>query len=288
MKNKTTLNKDLTKIELFNLLDSFNYFDYLEDKIFKATYSIIYGKKESKSIDTVPFFEVATKYQDHNLYYLENERMGKWVSTLQHSEKFEKEPQKLLVEMIDILDWGNVWDGNLKTVLTLFRENKLVEYMKKINTYLKEPTLITDDDFNDVKMSSGWTKIYSYTFDNLVIYDSRVSAFLNYTLENSYLKYREKNDSTEIKNNIDRICFYLYNFGGGNGANDRLRQVEILNNFRRKSQPENNKHGFNANIVATWICEYIIKNCNENNIPDITIRTLERTFFMLGFDLKQL
>jgi hypothetical protein len=218
--------------------------------------------------------------------------MQKWIDTLQNPEKHE--PYEVLIEMVDILDWGNMWTGNVKTVLSLYRENKLIEYVRKVNTYLKEPKLISNDDVfrdtNDVKMSSGWTKIYSYTFDNVVIYDSRVSAFLNYTLEKSYLKFIKEIDSTntDVKENVDRICSYLYNFGGRNRPNNSSRKVKELKNFRRQSNPENNKHGFNANIVATWICEFIINKWNEKNDNKLTIRKLERTFFMLGFDFMQL
>jgi hypothetical protein len=293
MSKKDNSIQDLTSGRLEELLNSFNYYGYLKNNVFDKKFSIDYSTKPEKQIENVNFYYLEEKYLE--LYPLNEKRVRNWLDTLQNPENYK--PDEVLVEMLDILDWGKVWNGNVKTVLSLYKDNKdknqLLEYIKKINTYLKEPKLITnDDDFeavNGVKMSAGWTKIYSYTFDNVVIYDSRVSAFLNYTLEKSYLAFTNGIDSTntDVQTNINIICSYLYNFGGGNGEHIRLRKVEKLKNFKGQSQPANDKYGFNANIVASWICEYIMKKWNEENVNKLTIRKLERIFFMLGFDLEQ-
>jgi len=102
-----------------------------------------------------------------------------------------------------------------------------------------------------------------------VIYDSRVSAFLNYTL----IQNRIKIDlfSSLAKN--------LYNF---NGAKGRIRQVD--KSFGFKNQHPSGINGFNANLIASWIVQLLNEKLNLNR----TIRTYERAFFMLGFDLKQI
>ena len=134
----------------------------------------------------------------------------------------------------------------------------------------------------------------------MVIYDSRVSAFLNYTLLMALKTYCENNRSNEEKKNairgFEKIASNLFNFGGS-GNNGNLRKFS----FKRKSglfKSEPNKkdaQGFNANVIATWIFLEIwskipseIKNgINDEFGNENGIRILERAFFLFGFDLSK-
>ena len=135
------------------------------------------------------------------------------------------------------------------------------------------------DDFSEILMNSGFTKIYSLLMDNFVIYDSRVGAALGLII---------KEFLTE--KNILKIPKEL-NFAYGNA-----RPTKGDNNTKNKRNPStetykfsvlrnNNIHHTINNIKANWLLREIADNSifkQEEN----PIRTLEAALFMIGYSVN--
>ena len=107
-----------------------------------------------------------------------------------------------------------------------------------------------------------------------MIYDSRVSAFLNHTLTYD-IDYNEG----QLKK-LKELTTHLFNF---QGAENRERLVD-KQKFGFKNSNPNGVNGFNANLVSSWIIELLREKLNLQE----EFRLFERAFFMLGFDLKQI
>lgn len=258
----------MTLKEVDEILEELNYYENFRinflNKIFnKIDYGKRLGIKQFSS-----FFNANDEYSYSN--QLEEGKFIEWNATLTCRDSTEEE---LLLTCLEIFDWGNVLSGNVKTALELYKTKKLKSYINWVEPLLSSKSTICKKQFDssshDIIWSSGWTKVYSFINNDILIYDSRVSAFLNHTL----IQNRSQSDlfSNFAKN--------LYNF---NGARGRKRQVEKTFGF--KNQHPNGINGFNANLISSWIVQLLNSKLNLNR----TIRTYERAFFMLGFDLKQI
>ena len=81
------------------------------------------------------------------------------------------------------------------------------------------------------------------------------------------------------KNQLQDLSSHLFNFGGNNG-----RERKVPKSFGFKNYHPNGLNGFNANLIASWIIQCTKEKLKINE----SIRSFERAFFMLGFDLKQI
>jgi hypothetical protein len=129
------------------------------------------------------------------------------------------------------------------------------------------------------------------------MYDSRVSAFLNYTLLMAFESYCNKTETAEEKLEVFdallSVSNNLFNFGSSTQSTN-LRMLKLESNEKVFNSEADKKQvlGFNANIIATWIIQEIWERIPENHKSKFPnekgIRVLERAFFLVGFDLKQL
>ena len=258
------MKENLEKKDVIECLESFGYFEYFNQQVLDGKSPYFDGKEiylgyrkgylfEENSVSR-GVLDAANRYLD--LYPMASnllkgrERIEYWRKTFE-SLNDEKE---LLVATIDILDWGNVWSSNLAEVIEIYRGRNsdiqsLISYFKSISEYVKEPKLIGEKDKIKVHFSSGWTKVYSFMYDSMVIYDSRVSAFLNYTLLMALKSYCEENSSDGEKRKkayegFHNISSNLFNFSGS-GNTGNLRKFS----FKRRSsifKTESNISGSSA------------------------------------------
>lgn len=258
----------MTISEVDEILIKLNYYGNFKENFLSKSYNKIdYGKRLGfKKFNS--FFDANDEYSYSN--QIEEEKFIEWNSTLTNKDSSEEE---LFVVCLEIFEWGNVLNGNVKTAIKLYKTKKLKTYINWIKPLLSSKTTINKEliDFSssEIIWSSGWTKVYSFINNDILIYDSRVSAFLNHTLIHNRIK-------TDLFSNFAKN---LYNF---NGAQGRIRQVD--KSFGFKNQHPSGINGFNANLIASWIVQLLNEKLNLNR----TIRTYERAFFMLGFDLKQI
>ena len=260
----------MTKNEVDTILNSIGYYDSFKKMMNEPYLDIDYGKRLGViSFDSI--FDVDKKYRFNG--EIEIEQFQDWNTILNSKDVTDEE---LLIVCLKIFDWGNVLTGNVKSVVTLYEQKNLREYLKTITELLKVDKTLKKSDFENknILWSSGWTKVYSFINPNILIYDSRVSAFLNFTLIKNF-----NNLSKEQKEDFYKLSNGLFNFSGALG-----RERKVSNSYKFKNQHPNGINGFNANLISSWITQCIQERLGINE----SIRSFERAFFMLGFDLKQI
>lgn len=261
--------KKISKAFVEDVLHSLNYFESFKQNYLHRSYPTIdYGKRLGKK--TFSGLLDASKQYGYNSTINEDEFI-KWHTTLNDEDTTNEE---LLYTILEIFDWGGVLRGNVKVAVDLFRNKNLKTYIHHITTLLKTDEIITKSGAIDIRWSSGWTKVYSFINNDILIYDSRVSAFINHTLT-YHCAYDDRQLST-----LKALTKYLFNFGGVTG---RERMVDKKSFGFKNTQP-NGLNGFNANLMASWIAQLI----NEQLYLNYETRVFDRAFFMLGFDLEQL
>jgi len=207
-----------------------------------------------------------------------SEQLGVAYIILNKNESTEED---LFCTVLEIFVWGDVLNGNVKKSIELYKNKKLRTYISHAINLLNEEKIIPKtnkkekENKKDIELiwSSGWTKVYSFIDNEILIYDSRVSAFLNHTLTHN-LKYDDKQFES-LKN----LTKHLFNF---QGAENRERLVDKKYGF--KNSNPSGESGFNANLVSSWIIDLLKEKLNLKE----DFRLFERAFFMLGFDLKQI
>ena len=269
------IKKIFNKIELDNILTELKYYENFQNNFLERQYEKIdfgkrIGTKEFKSL-----FDAADQYTYSN--QVSEEIFKEWNKILNNEQSTNEE---LFCTVLEIFNWGKVLNGNVKIALQLFKKKKLKPYIKQIIKHLKRKEILINDlkvksetnDKIDIIWSSGWTKVYSFINNDILIYDSRVSAFLNHTLT-----YKAEYTDEQLVT-LKKLTKFLFNF---KGAENRERLV--AKHFGFKNRNPNGIDGLNANLISSWIVELLKEKLNLNQ----DIRSFERAFFMLGFDLKQ-
>lgn len=262
----------MNKITLRSILIEINYFKNFETNFLKTGYPTInYGSKlNSKTFNGL--FDATQKYSYNGT--IDEQQFISWHKTLNNPETSS---ENLLCTILEIFDWGKVLTSNVKTVLELYKNGTLGSYIQDVADLLKlsqTVTTVSCPTSKNIIWSSGWTKVYSFIDNDILIYDSRVSAFLNHTL--TYKCHYSDHQLAELK----KMTTNLFNFGG---ATERQRVIKDNQFGFRKAHPSGLK-GFNANLISSWIVQLL----NEELGISRKIRDYERAFFMLGFDLNQL
>jgi hypothetical protein len=251
--------------EVEQILEDSKYFDYFREKVLHRCFgSIDYGKKHGIH-EFKGLLDASDKFTHINP--IEESKCEKWTLTLRDSNSSDIE---LLLTCLEIFDWGGVLRGNVVPFIQLYRSSRLKNYLNWVSTKLdsKVPVEASKLPYN-VLWSSGWTKVYSFINNEFAMYDSRVSAFLNYTLIGC----------DHQNNGLERLYTNLFNFGG---TSQRERKMPKSTGF--KDRHPSGVDGLNANLIASWIMDLI--NVKLGLKRDI--RDFERAFFLLGFDLAQL
>ncbi|MFK7946833.1 MAG: hypothetical protein AB8G11_04535 [Saprospiraceae bacterium] len=260
----------MTKNQVDSILTSIGYYDSFQQMMNHSYPNIDYGKRLGViSFDSI--FDADKKYTFNGAVGIEV--FQEW-NTILNSKTVSEE--QLLIVCLKIFDWGNVLNGNVSSVIHLYEQQQLKTYIHVIKELLTFQKSIekTDLTVDNILWSSGWTKIYSFINPNILIYDSRVSAFLNYTLIRNYdsLDRSQKEEFNQLSN-------HLFNFSGALG-----RERKVSKTYGFKNQHPKGIRGFNANLISSWITQLT----KEKLGLDENIRSFERAFFMLGFDLKQI
>jgi hypothetical protein len=264
---------EFNKTELDEILTAIDYYDNFKNKyLHKRFDKINYGKRIG-DLEFSDLFDAATKYTYSN--QISDEVFKNWNVVLNDEKSTDEE---IFCAVLEIFVWGNVLSGNVIKAVELYKNNALKNYVRKIIELLKkkETILKTKKDNTEIEIiwSSGWTKVYSFINNDILIYDSRVSAFLNHTLTHEI-------DYTEEKLiKLKKLTNYLFNF---QGVENRERLVD-KNKFGFKNSNPNGVNGLNANLVSSWVIELL----EEKLKLKTEFRLFERAFFMLGFDLNQI
>ena len=269
--NKLAFNKT----NLDDILTAVNYYDNFKSNYLNKSFSKInYGNRIGE-LEFSNLFDAATKYSYSN--QVSDEIFNNWNKVFNNKSSTEEE---IFCAVLEVFVWGDVLSGNVKKAIELYKNKKLSIYIRKVTDLLTKKEIILKTKNNDpnndneIIWSSGWTKVYSFINNDILIYDSRVSAFLNHTLTYD-IDYNEE----QLKE-LKKLTTYLFNF---QGAENRERLVD-KQRFGFKNSNPSGVNGLNANLVSSWIIELLKDKLNLQE----DFRLFERAFFMLGFDLKQI
>ena len=265
------------KTNIDDILTELNYYDNFKNKYLNKQFDKINYGKRIGDLEFLNFFDAATKYTYSN--QISDEVFQNWNKVLNDNKSTEEE---MFCAVLEVFVWGDVLSGNVKKAIELYKDKKLSNYLRQVIDLLNKKEIILKTKNNDPNKkneteliwSSGWTKVYSFINNDILIYDSRVSAFLNHTLTYD-IDYNEG----QLKK-LKELTTHLFNF---QGAENRERLVD-KQKFGFKNSNPNGVNGFNANLVSSWIIELLKEKLNLQE----EFRLFERAFFMLGFDLKQI
>lgn len=266
-----------SKTNLDDILTELKYYDNFKNKYLNKSFDKInYGKRIGE-LEFSNFFDAAKRYTYSN--QISDEVFQNWNKVLNDKISTEEE---IFCAVLEVFVWGDVLNGNVKKAVELYKSKKLSKYIRQVIDLLGKKEIILKTNKNDPNKnneieliwSSGWTKVYSFINNDILIYDSRVSAFLNHTLTYD-IDYNEE----QLKE-LKKLTTYLFNF---QGAENRERLVD-KKRFGFKNSNPNGVNGLNANLVSSWIIELLKDKLKLQE----ELRLFERAFFMLGFDLKQI
>lgn len=173
---------------------------------------------------------------------------------------------------IEMLKWGGLEKNNdkyIKNNSDIIDELIYIRNKIDLNTYD-----IDNQSIIDIKITSGFSKIYSILINGYIIYDSRVSVAICFLIR----KFCEEKGLKNIPNEL------LFAFSKGQ-VEEGTRNPNNLNyvfpNLYSSNYLENN-------IKASWLLNGILdKTKSKFNKLDknIQLRALEAAFFMIGYEI---
>ena len=216
---------------------------------------------------------------------IENEKSLKSLSDGIKSAYKSKNNQELLNYSIAICKWGGVLGsekyGNQKTLIT--NSANLFELYSKTQKVITNNELKDKDLRNIFNMNSGFTKIYSLLFDNLIIYDSRVGAALCWLVK----IYCTINNFSEIPQSLNFT--WAPSKEGENASNPKNRNTgKYLNKdflcFAGIPDAQSS-----SMILSSWLIEKFVKNNVKifGNTTNEKMRSFEAALFMIGYDIPK-
>lgn len=190
---------------------------------------------------------------------------------------FEKDTAKILEFSTSILEWGGVTRSN-KDKLESMGENVLDYYNHSINI-LNPKKVNLNDDFSEVIMNSGFTKIYSLIIDDFVIYDSRVGAALG-------LLIREFLSERKIQDIPNELNFAFGNARPNKGeASSKNKRNPSNEDYKFPVLRNNSKHHTVNNLKANWLLKDMANKSKFSN-EENSVRALEAALFMIGYSVN--
>lgn len=206
--------------------------------------------------------------------YQESSQVLSYLRLQLRSAMMEKQEELLKSAAISVLDWGGVKPRNEATIMQL---DDFVGYCERICKLLSSGDLSLAEDFSEVYMNSGWTKIYSLLVDDFVIYDGRVGAALGLLVR----LFLRENGLLTIPPELS------FHYGSGKGDNsvldrrDPSDETYVFDSFVSKP----NVHLMD-NIKANWLLGEVYRKSRFNAERE-GLRKLEAALFMIGYDVSQ-
>lgn len=262
--------------QLKSMLDSIGFESFYREHLRSIVQSINYGVRKGE----VNFGGLADAGEQYN--YKQDERYTVGINSKVKPAK----GVELLLQCIEVFDWGGVQKGNIINAINLYRTDRLEELIFSAKTDFENDSALEflHVDHQLAIWSSGWTKIYSLMFDLTTIYDSRVAAFLNWVVA----RFMETLQDDENRALLQSISSHLFTVDGNNtrerGLSKESREQLKIDPLRKGTPLEQ----MEANKLASWLLRVIANYQFGPNFGQSDFRQVDKAFFMLGFDLKQL
>lgn len=208
---------------------------------------------------------------------------GKYMVNIDHQLADIRliDDNELILQCIEVFDWGGVQASNVISAINLHRNHLLKQYLNECKAWFEcDDTLNLDLD--KILWSSGWTKVFSFMFNLTTIYDSRVAAYINYIIVDFYNSL----DTFEDKSALKSITRHLVSFKG-TGTRTRCLNSEYRGLLDIKMKGSKGENNFRANKVASWLIRYF-SQLEYGHITQKNFRQIDKAMFMLGFDISQI
>lgn len=259
-------------------LDNIKLGSFYIKNIAKRQFSIEYNKNSQIQVSSV--LEAGENYSLLNRSRSDIS-IDEQVCMLEQHQAIDS--RDLLLKCIEIFDWGEVQKSNILSAFKLHREDKLETYLQEVKAWFEDDTNLIEPSFTAF-WSSGWTKVYSFFCSSVTIYDSRVAAFINQVLKEFW-----DSSNQDIQSELKKLSSGLLTFGGNetSSGNYRLRILDknMVNNLELYKNPTE-KRKMLANKKASWFIRYLSEHTFDKNTQE-NFRALDKSAFMLGFDLNQ-
>jgi len=263
-----------------------NKFEYLEQKYitdfiiwiksfldssFNHSYIIRKGNKQWNCESIYNAFEKYTWSNKSKSFDDSHKELFSIKNKLQNAlnNKDKKEAKEACIE---ILKWGGLEKNNDKYIKN---NNDIIEELIYIRNKIDLNTYdIDNQSIIDIKISSGFSKIYSILINKYIIYDSRVSVAICLFIR----KFCEEKGLENIPNEL------LFAFSKG-----RVEEgTRNPNNLNYVFPTLSSSNYLENNIKASWLLNGILEKTKSkfNNLDkDIQLRALEAAFFMIGYEI---
>jgi len=258
--------------ELVVTLDGLGFPDFYKENCRDLNYKIDFGtRKGTINFDTIR--SAAEKY----LY----DSSGKYVVNIdrQLGSPDKLTSDELVLQCIEVFDWGGVQASNIIDAINYHRANTLKSSLIELQSWFEDDNSLAFDN-QKLFWSSGWTKVFSFMFSKTTIYDSRVAAYINFLLVKFYNSLGTINDQQALK----AVTSHMISF---NGTVTRARRLDAK--YREllgiKMKSSNDRNSLQANKVASWFLRYL-SELEYGDSQQFHFRQIDKAMFMLGFDMK--
>ena len=267
----------MTYTEFCSLLQGIGFDDFYQNEISNRNYRIDYGSRKG-ALEFISVKDAAKQYTyDSTDKYMV--KIDQQLPILNSSTEINE--HELILQCIEVFDWGGVQTSNIIDAINLHRQNKLSSYLLTCKNWFEDDNTIVIENFDPI-WSSGWTKIYSFMFNKTAIYDSRVSAFINMVMLKFY-----QHLATEIeREELLQVSNKLLSFPGTASRKRCVSKADRLAMKIRMKSP-NGQNSFVANKLASWLLRYI-SEIEFSASTQQHFRELDKAAFMLGFDIDQI
>lgn len=192
-------------------------------------------------------------------------RFKEWRRRLETSD--ESECKNICIE---ILKWGGVSSGNAQKIEKITSMKNFL----KANTDIVSKCEITIDDFNTNYMSSGFTKIYTASNEDFIMYDGRVGSALCYLVK----KYLEEKNISKVPKELE------FGYGQGRSENKNRNPNHLNSSLHFSDITSSRRTHFISNIKANWLLRSIAEKVDIPGVTSINDKTfaLQTALFVLG------
>ncbi len=200
---------------------------------------------------------------------------------LQLPDPITTHSNELILQCIEVFDWGGVQSSNIIDALNYHRDNILKEYLLQWRSWFEDDNTLELTD-ETIFWSSGWTKVFSFMFANTTIYDSRVAAYINYLFVQFYDWLTMPSQQQALKS----VTSHLISFNG-TATRARCLNTEYRALLGIKMRSTNDVNALIANKVASWFLRYLCQ-IEYGETTQEYFRQIDKAMFMLGFDIKSI
>lgn len=193
-------------------------------------------------------------------------------------------PEKFKIFCNLVFKWGGVANGNsdfiagINQIVSYFNDNISILSSPNLNINFSSNTIDISGvplNFRNIKMNSGFTKVYSLLIDDFIIYDTRVAAALGFLVRDFLLANNVKTIPHELN--------FAWAHAKGSISSRPNRNPGLGSTYQFKKLSTSKIHVIN-NIKSNWLLAKVAQNSRFNSLNN-PLRALEAALFMIGYEI---